>query len=656
MTYPVQAPRRPYRRSAGLPERVGRRRGPVAILGAVALLGLALYSALLVHDVRENAATGSLALQQGLRLLTTAHLSALRPLTLARATADFRRAEAALTQARRRLGVWGDLALAHGAALPGPLRQVQALPLLLDVAQQIAGAAAEGGAALQPALTALYAASVPASPVNCGVMASSKSGEGVLVRLSTAMRGADPALARAQAQLDHAWAARQRLRGLPLPAGVAPLLAALDRRWPEAHAALLYARRLPALLGVDRPRYYLFLYQDPDDLRANGGYVGSASLAVLDHGHLTQIDYADSKMSALQVPRGHSYPPPPPLFYYQTLGSLELRDANYWPDFPTSAAQITRIYATLTHHRLDGVVALQPALVSYLLAVTGPLRLPGFAGVVTSANAQGRLQYYTHDQPGVRRMSDQQRKRFIVVLNHALLRRLLDLQPRQLDAVVTALQRATLARALLVTISDPAISRALRAAHWDGALRDDPGDYLAVYDQNMTDTKIGPYIGQRIDYQVQRRANGSLLSRVTITYRNSVRGVSLWIPRTVYQDYLRVGVPVGSVPISQVGFDDTFWPPEHEHGRLLIPGGLQVPGHSTRAVRLTYVVPAAVLRGVPGYRLIVQEQPGGHPAWVTVRVSAGGRAWSAAAALAHDLFLSTSWQAPSGALSVTTAR
>jgi len=67
-------------------------------------------------------------------------------------------------------------------------------------------------------------------------------------------------------------------------------------------------------------------------------------------------------------------------------------------------------------------------------------------------------------------------------------------------------------------------------------------------------------------------------------------------------------------------------------------------------------VPAAVLRGVPGYRLIVQEQPGGHPAWVTVRVSAGGRAWSAAAALAHDLLFSTSWRAPPGALSVTTAR
>lgn len=276
--------------------------------------------------------------------------------------------------------------------------------------------------------------------------------------------------------------------------------------------------------------------------------------------------------------------------------------------------------------------------------------------MVTSANAQRRLQYYTHDQPGVRRMSDQQRKRFIVALNHALLSRLLDLRPGQLDAVVTAVQRATLARALLVAVADPAISSALRAAHWDGALRDDPGDYLAVYDQNTTDTKIGPYIGQTIDYQAQRRADGSLLCRVTITYRNSVQGVSLWIPRTVYQDYLRVGVPEGSVLLSQVGFDDTFWPAEHEHGRLLIPGGLQVPGHSTRVVQLTYVVPAAVMRGVPGYRLIVQEQPGGHPAWVTVRVSAGGHAWSAAAALAHDLLFSTSWQAPSGPLTVATAR
>src|SRR5581483_5664231 len=50
-------------------------------------------------------------------------------------------------------------------------------------------------------------------------------------------------------------------------------------------------------------------------------------------------------------------------FYYEDFGSLELRDANFWPDFPTSARQIAHIYQMVTGHHLDGVVAVQPPLV-----------------------------------------------------------------------------------------------------------------------------------------------------------------------------------------------------------------------------------------------------------------------------------------------------
>jgi hypothetical protein len=56
---------------------------------------------------------------------------------------------------------------------------------------------------------------------------------------------------------------------------------------------------------------------------------------------------------------------------------------------------------------------------------------------------------------------------------------------------------------------------------------------------------------------------------------------------------------------------------------------------------------------VPGYRLVVQKQPGSGPAMVSVRVSADGRMWTAHTALRRDTVLSTPWDAPSGALHVS---
>jgi hypothetical protein len=80
---------------------------------------------------------------------------------------------------------------------------------------------------------------------------------------------------------------------------------------------------------------------------------------------------------------------------------------------------------------------------------------------------------------------------------------------------------------------------------------------------------------------------------------------------------------------------------------------VEVPNDATRSVTLRYSVPPSVLAAVPGYRLVVQKQPGSRPAVVAVRVSAGGRTWTAHRVLRRDSVFSTPWDAPSGALHVS---
>src|SRR5664279_844162 len=58
-------------------------------------------------------------------------------------------------------------------------------------------------------------------------------------------------------------------------------------------------------------------------------------------------------------------------------------DVNLTPDFPTAAAMIAKMYTARTGTAVDGVVAIDPVALSYLLEGTGPVDV-GDGVVLTS--------------------------------------------------------------------------------------------------------------------------------------------------------------------------------------------------------------------------------------------------------------------------------
>ena len=54
---------------------------------------------------------------------------------------------------------------------------------------------------------------------------------------------------------------------------------------------------------------------------------------------------------------------------------LILRDANWFPDFPTSALYAESLYAYRYSHSVDGVIAFDQHLLVSLLEATGPLQV-----------------------------------------------------------------------------------------------------------------------------------------------------------------------------------------------------------------------------------------------------------------------------------------
>ncbi len=135
------------------------------------------------------------------------------------------------------------------------------------------------------------------------------------------------------------------------------------------------ARLLPPLLGADGPRRYLLVSQNPAELRSTGGMFGAYAVLSAEKGQIRMgqqgassgLGLFDPPLRVDQEMRG----------LWSDLPGTYPADVNLSPDFPTAAALYREMVRRRTGTTVDGVLAVDPVGLSYLLGVIGPVALPG---------------------------------------------------------------------------------------------------------------------------------------------------------------------------------------------------------------------------------------------------------------------------------------
>ncbi|QCW50998.2 DUF4012 domain-containing protein [Nocardioides dongxiaopingii] len=151
----------------------------------------------------------------------------------------------------------------------------------------------------------------------------------------------------------------------------------LGRAAVSLRSADTAVRVLPRMVGAEGPRDYLLLFQNNAEIRATGGMPGAWALIHAEDG---RIDMARQGV-ALDFPTADT--PVVPLtpeeveVYGKEIGVF-FQNPGFAPDFPRAA----RIWDAHWDNRfpdvdLDGVMALDPVGMSYLLEGTGPVTVDG---------------------------------------------------------------------------------------------------------------------------------------------------------------------------------------------------------------------------------------------------------------------------------------
>ncbi len=460
--------------------------------------------------------------------------------------------------------------------------------------------------------------------------------------LLVAIVDAAPALAAARQHVAAAQRARAAITGTSFRTRLGGYLSRLDHYLPLLDRGLAALQALPVALGADGPRTYLLLAQNSDELRATGGLISSVGTVTVQQGQVTRLDMRDSyTVDDITVP--HPVPPDP-FIRYMHIGVLLLRDTNWWPDFPTSAALAMDVWELDQRQRVDGVVALDLEGVRLLVEALGPFTIEGEAQPLDGGNVLNVLRQSwgvvpdAEDEKGLWWLG---RKDIVGALARAALAKLQTAAggPDMLLRLARSLQRAVDGKHLLVYASDPALRFLLAEAGADGAVAPTRGDYLMVVDSNMGFNKVNARITQSIDYRVDLANDGRSRAHLTVTYTNTaavrlaecVYGPSYGrvyedMMERCYWDYARLYAPWGSTllldarsPDLEVGSDDdkstvaTFFD--------LAPG-------SSHELQVNYLLPDGIVQGKGSawrYTLLIQKQGGSaeRPLTVAVTLPAG---------------------------------
>jgi len=190
---------------------------------------------------------------------------------------------------------------------------------------------------------------------------------------------------------EQAAASASALQGIdrtPLLAAVATPLDRAEDLLTEAAAALdalsKTSRILPGMLGGGGARNYLVLVQNNAEWRSLGGITGTAILLRADRGAVSLVE----TQSAGAILRDQKDPivalPPELVDVYGTRPARYFNNLTQIPDFTVDGPLAREMYVRKTGVDVDGVIALDPVVLSYVLQVTGPVGLPD--GSVLSAN------------------------------------------------------------------------------------------------------------------------------------------------------------------------------------------------------------------------------------------------------------------------------
>jgi hypothetical protein len=352
------------------------------------------------------------------------------------------------------------------------------------------------------------------------------------------------------------------------------------------HAALA-AQLAPSMMGADGPRSYFMGFQTNAEARGTGGLLGAFGILRFDNGK-PSVDTL-GRNSELTGPSARIDLGTEFTARYGNAPTTDFRASNLSPHFPYAAQIWKSMWEQQSGTTVDGVVAIDPVALSYILGAVGPLTMPD-GETITKDN----VVELTESTAYIRFPVDQNaRKAYLLDIAAAVVRKMTEPVPSPRE-LLDALGRAITEGRVAVWSSSPADQQLLEKTPLAHVVPDDPAPYAQVVINNLSGNKMDYYLTRHIEYSAGACDSETRNSTVTVRLTNTVRDEQSLPEYVIGQEGLIGIVDINRLPKASDVTSVTLFATKNATLRgLLVNGARGVPyfkgtqrGHPTFELQL----------------------------------------------------------------------
>lgn len=310
---------------------------------------------------------------------------------------------------------------------------------------------------------------------------------------------------------------------------------------------------LQQILGQQRSKKYLVIFQNNSEMRATGGFIGSYAILDIFQGEIQNlfIDNVFNPDGQLQ----EKIMPPEPI--QKISANWSMHDANWFADFPTSAKKVAEFYEATGGSTVDGVFALTPQVLERLLEITGPIYSPKYGIEINDQNFISNIQYKVEEDFN---KEENRPKKILADLAPMIFDRLGEKIKREPTNIAAALMQSLTNKDMLFYFKDEQLQDFVQKQGWAGQLKNTSGDFLMFVNSNINGYKTDYVIDQTINHHVRISPSGEVFNTLRVSRGHNGGGSIYDWYNQVNSDYFRVYVPEGSDLLYASG--QTFQEPE----------------------------------------------------------------------------------------------
>mgnify|MGYP002628333955 CR=1 FL=1 len=254
------------------------------------------------------------------------------------------------------------------------------------------------------------------------------------------------------------------------------------------------------LAGADAPKRYMIAFQNSAEARGTGGILGAFAIVDMNKGSFTVIRTgSNAVLYSLK-----DVPVKVPAEFTKLYGKNPaiLQNSNLSPHFPYGAEIWMGLWKKQFGEQLDGVIAVDPSALSYVLKATGPITLANGSVITSDSVVAETLQkaYKRYEK------DNNARKQYLVDIMNAAASKITSGQYSKIE-MAKALMRGIIENRILMYSRDSAAENELASVRLGGFLNTAPNNEFRVVIQNIDASKLDYYLQKNIVVDIKSCKN-----------------------------------------------------------------------------------------------------------------------------------------------------